>query len=153
MAAGMVNGAQEHDVMVTIKHFVLNEQEVNARSGVMVWANEQAMRELYFRPFEIAVKESSPTGAMSSFINIGPKWAGGNDELLNDLLREEWGFDGIVTTDAQLGSWMDPVKAVLTGNEHKNMHAKKKKNSAFRFQCSFLIKPFKLSYAFHCTFF
>lgn len=117
MAAGMVNGAQEHDVMVTIKHFVLNEQEVNARSGVMVWANEQAMRELYFRPFEIAVKESSPTGAMSSFINIGPKWAGGNDELLNDLLREEWGFDGIVTTDAQLGSWMDPVKAVLTGNE------------------------------------
>ncbi|WOO88140.1 glycoside hydrolase family 3 C-terminal domain-containing protein [Mollicutes bacterium LVI A0039] len=117
MAAGMINGAQEHDVMVTIKHFALNEQEVNARSGLIIWANEQAMRELYLRPFEISVKESDPTGAMSSFINIGPVWAGANDELLNKLLREEWGFDGIVSTDAQLGSWMDPVKAVLVGNE------------------------------------
>ncbi len=117
MAAGMINGAQEHDVMVTIKHFALNEQEVNARSGVMVWANEQALRELYLRPFEIAVKESNPTGAMSSFINIGTEWAGANDELLNKLLRDEWGFDGIVTTDAQLGGWMDPVDAVVVGNE------------------------------------
>lgn len=117
MAAGMVNGAQAHDVMVTIKHFALNEQEVNARSGVMVWANEQALREIYLKPFEIANKESDPTGAMSSFINIGPKWAGANDELLNKLLRDEWGFDGIVTTDAQLGDWMNPVEAVLTGNE------------------------------------
>lgn len=117
MAANMVSGAQDHNVMVTIKHFALNEQEVNARSGVMVWANEQAMREIYLKPFEIATKEADPTGAMSSFINIGPKWSGGNDELLNKLLRDEWGFDGIVTTDAQLGSWMNPVKAVTTGNE------------------------------------
>ncbi len=118
MAAAMINGAQEdHDLMVTIKHFALNEQEVNARSGVMVWANEQALRELYLRPFEIAVKESDPTGAMSSFINIGTEWAGANDELLNKLLRDEWGFDGIVTTDAQLGSWMNPVDAVIVGNE------------------------------------
>lgn len=117
MAAAMINGAQEHDIMVSIKHFALNEQEVNARSGVIVWANEQAMRELYLRPFEISTKESNPTGAMSSFINIGPVWAGANDQLLNDLLRDEWGFEGIVSTDAQLGSWMNPVKAVLTGNE------------------------------------
>lgn len=117
MAAGMINGAQDHDVMVTIKHFALNEQEVNARSGVMVWANEQALRELYLRPFEIAVKESNPTGAMSSFINIGTEWAGANDELLNKLLRDEWGFTGIVSTDAQLGSWMNPVDAVVVGNE------------------------------------
>lgn len=117
MAAGMINGAQDNNLMVTIKHFILNEQEVNARSGVMVWANEQAIRELYLRPFEIANKEADPTGAMSSFINVGPIWSGGNDDLLNGVLRGEWGFDGIVTTDAQLGSWMNPVRAVLSGNE------------------------------------
>lgn len=117
MAAGMINGAQDNNLMVTIKHFILNEQEINARSGVMVWANEQAIRELYLRPFEIANKEADPTGAMSSFINVGPIWSGGNDDLLNGVLRGEWGFDGIVTTDAQLGSWMNPVRAVLNGNE------------------------------------
>ncbi len=117
MAAGMVNGAQKHNVMVTIKHFALNDQEVNARNGVMVWANEQALREIYLKPFEIATKEADATGVMTSFINIGPKWAGANDELLNKLLRDEWGFDGIATTDAQLGDWMNPIKAITTGNE------------------------------------
>ncbi len=117
MAANMVNGAQDNGVMVTIKHFILNDQEINARSGVIVWANEQSIRELYLKPFEIATKESNPTGAMSSFINIGTKWAGGNTYLLNNVLRGEWGFEGIVSTDAQLGSWMNPVDAVVNGNE------------------------------------
>ncbi|SEJ45079.1 glycoside hydrolase family 3 protein [Demequina mangrovi] len=117
MAAGMVNGAQDQGVLTTIKHFVLNDQEVNARSGINVFTSEQALRELYLAPFEIAVKESAPTGAMSSFINIGGKWAGGSSELLQNVLRGEWGFDGFVSTDAVLGSWMDPAQAALNGND------------------------------------
>lgn len=117
MAAGMVNGAESKDVLTFIKHFALNEQEVNARTGLNVFASEQAMRELYFKPFEIAVKESNPTGAMSSFINIGGSWAGGNEQLLQELLRGEWGFEGVVSTDAVLGGWMDPALAARYGND------------------------------------
>ncbi len=117
MSAAVTRGAQDQDVMVFIKHFALNEQEINARSGVLVWANEQAMREIYLRPFEIAVKEGDPHGAMSSFILIGTKWAGGNEDLLQDVLREEWGFDGLVSTDAVLGGFMDLNLAIRNGNE------------------------------------
>ncbi len=83
-----------------MQHFALNEQEINARSGLLLWANEQAIREIYLRPFEITVKEGQVTGAMSSFIHIGYKWSGGNPELLQNVLRDEWGFVGIVSTDA-----------------------------------------------------
>ncbi len=117
MAAGMVSGAQTHNIIVFMKHFALNEQEVNARSGVNVWANEQAIREIYLRPFEITVKEGKVTGAMSSFIHIGHKWSGGNPELLQNVLRDEWGFVGLVTTDAVLGKFMDVNLAIRSGNE------------------------------------
>ena len=117
MSTGMVSGAQSKDIIVFMKHFAMNEQEINARSGVVVFANEQAMRELYLRPFEITVKEAQVTGVMSSFIHIGHKWAGGNPELLQTVLRDEWGFVGIVSTDAVLGSFMDVNLAVRNGNE------------------------------------
>lgn len=117
MAAGMVSGAQDGGLQTTIKHFVLNDQEVDARAGINVFASEQALREIYLAPFEIAVKEAAPTGAMSSFINIGGKWAGGSSELLIDVLRGEWGFEGFVSTDAVLGSWMDPAQAAVAGND------------------------------------
>ncbi|GAA1465913.1 glycoside hydrolase family 3 protein [Microbacterium thalassium] len=117
MAAGMVSGAEENGLPTTMKHFALNDQEVNARSGINVFVSEQALRELYLRPFEITVKESPVSGAMSSFINIGGVWAGGNGELLQDVLRDEWGFEGFVITDAVLGGWMDPVQAALNGND------------------------------------
>lgn len=117
MAASTIRGAQEQGVMVTIKHFVLNNEETNARSGIFCWTNEQAFRELYLRPFEISVKEGGATGAMSAFTHIGHKWSGANPELLQDLLREEWGFVGIVTTDAALGSFMDAGLACRSGND------------------------------------
>jgi beta-glucosidase len=117
MSAGMVNGAQSKNIIVTMKHFALNEQEINARTGVLVWANEQAIRELYLRPFEITVKEAHVTGVMSSFIHIGHKWSGGNPELLKNILRDEWGFVGLVTTDAVLGSFMDLELAIHNGND------------------------------------
>lgn len=117
MSTGIVTGAQSKEILVFMKHFAMNEQEVNARTGVTVWANEQAMRELYLRPFEITVKEGKVTGVMSSFIHIGYKWAGGNPELLQNVLRDEWGFVGIVSTDAVLGDFMDINLAVRYGNE------------------------------------
>ncbi len=117
MGAAMAAGAEENGVPTTIKHFVLNDQEVNARSGINVFVSEQALRELYLKPFEISVKETDVTGAMSSFINIGGVWAGGNEQLLQEVLRGEWGFDGFVSTDAVLGGWMDPVQAALHGND------------------------------------
>ncbi|MDN4476261.1 glycoside hydrolase family 3 N-terminal domain-containing protein [Demequina sp. SYSU T00192] len=117
MAAAVVSGSQDQGVPTTIKHFVLNDQEVNARSGINVFASEQALRELYLQPFEIAVKEADAAGAMSSFINLGGSWAGGNEDLLQGVLRGEWGFEGFVSTDAVLGSWMDPQLAALGGND------------------------------------
>lgn len=117
MSAAMVRGAQSKNIIVTMKHFALNEQEINARSGVLVWANEQAIRELYLRPFEITVKEGHVNGVMSSFIHIGHKWSGGNEELLQNVLRDEWGFVGLVTTDAVLGSFMDLQLAIHGGND------------------------------------
>ncbi|MGP6170581.1 glycoside hydrolase family 3 protein [Microbacterium sp. A204] len=117
MSAAMVAGAQSKDVLTFMKHFALNEQETNARTGVNIFADEQAMRELYLRPFEITVKEADAWGAMSSFINIGGRWAGGSEPLLQDVLRGEWGFDGVVSSDAVLGGFMDPALGVRYGND------------------------------------
>ncbi len=118
MAAGMISGAQSKNVLTFMKHFALNEQEINARlPGVNVFVDEQALRELYLRPFEISVKEGGATGAMSSFVNIGGSWSGGNEQLLQEVLRGEWGFDGVVSTDAVIGGFMDPALAVRNGND------------------------------------
>ena len=117
MAAAMVAGAESRGVVTFMKHFVLNDQESAARTGVNVFTNEQALRELYLKPFEMAVKEGGASGAMSSFIHLGPRWAGGNEALLQDVLRDEWGFQGVVSSDAVLGSFQDPTQAVVAGNE------------------------------------
>ncbi|MDR1272628.1 MAG: glycoside hydrolase family 3 C-terminal domain-containing protein [Clostridiales Family XIII bacterium] len=117
MAAAITSGAQSRDILVFMKHFAVNDQETNARSGLSTWVSEQALREIYLRPFEITAKEGEVTGAMSSFIYLGPKWCGGNEELLQDVLRDEWGFRGVVSTDAVLGSFMDANLAVRYGND------------------------------------
>jgi beta-glucosidase len=116
MGTAIIEGIQSKDVMVTMKHFILNEQEINARSGLFLWANEQSIRELYLKPFEYATNKTDVTGVMSSFIHIGHKWSGGNPELLNNVLRGEWGFDGFVTTDAYFG-FMDPNLSIRYGND------------------------------------
>ena len=118
IAASTIRGAQDQGVIVTIKHFVLNNEETNARSGIHCWINEQAFRELYLRPFEISVKEGGANGAMSAFTHIGYKWSGANPELLQDVLRTEWGFTGFVTTDACMpGGFMDAGLACRNGND------------------------------------
>jgi len=118
MAASTIRGAQEQGVIVTIKHFILNNEETNARSGIHCWLSEQAFRELYLRPFELSVKEGGANGAMSAFTHIGHKWSGANPELLQDVLRGEWGFTGFVTTDAGMpGGFMDAGLACRNGND------------------------------------
>lgn len=119
MAAAFTRGAQSENLLVTVKHFALNDQET-ARMGIHVWSNEQAIREIYCKPFEIAVKEGGAKGIMSAFNRLGTTWCGGTPELLIDLLRNEWGFDGIVITDAYMNltgyGYMDPVLAVYARN-------------------------------------
>lgn len=117
MGAAIVAGAESRDVITFMKHFILNDQESQARAGVNIFANEQALRELYLRPFEITVKEGGASGAMSSFVHVGPTWAGGSEPLLQGVLRDEWGFQGVVSSDAVLGSFMNPELAVRNGNE------------------------------------
>ena len=100
MASAVVKGAQSKGVYTYVKHLVLNEQETNrGGTGLVTWANEQSMRELYFKPFEMCVKDGGTTAMMSSFNRIGLTWTGGSYALLTELLRDEWGFRGMVITD------------------------------------------------------
>ncbi len=122
MASAVTKGVQSHDVVVTVKHFVCNDQETNRQTrGLFTWVNEQAMRELYCEPFEIAVKEGGAKGIMSAYNRLGDKWCSGCPELLIDLLRNEWGFDGFVVSDAYINvtgaNYMDPVLAVYARND------------------------------------
>lgn len=100
MAANVIQGAKSKGVYCYVKHFALNDQETNrSNNGILSWANEQSMREIYLRAFEITVKDGETTAMMSSFNRIGKTWAGGSYELLTEVLRGEWGFKGMVVTD------------------------------------------------------
>ena len=120
MAAEIINGAWGQGLVTTIKHFVMNDQESH-RAGIFTWADEQAMREIYLKAFEIPIKESACYGVMSAYNRIGTDWCGASSELLNDLLRTEWGFDGFVVSDYSnnfVGNgYMSPVLAVYNGND------------------------------------
>lgn len=100
MGAELIQGAMSKGVYTQIKHFALNDQETHRASGGLVtWVTEQAMREIYLKPFEIAVKKGGSHGMMSSFNRIGTVWAGGDYRLLTEVLRNEWGFTGMVISD------------------------------------------------------
>ncbi len=100
MAAAEIQGAQTKGLIMTVKHFALNEQETHrSLSGDCSWVTEQAMREIYLKGFEFAVKEGHTRGVMSSFNRIGTRWAGGDYRLLTEILRDEWGFEGFVISD------------------------------------------------------
>lgn len=98
MTAGVVSGAASKGVVSTVKHFALNDQETN-RMGVAIFANEQTVRQLYLKPFEMAVREGGATAMMASMNRIGARWTGGHKGLMTDTLRGEWGFNGFVVTD------------------------------------------------------
>ncbi|MCY3413586.1 MAG: glycoside hydrolase family 3 C-terminal domain-containing protein [Candidatus Heimdallarchaeota archaeon] len=102
MAVAEVQGANAGGITAYIKHFVLNDQEfsLTGRYNTVTWVNEQAMREIYLKPFEMAVKDGNATGLMASLNNVGAVPAILNKALLTDILRDEWGFRGRITTDA-----------------------------------------------------
>ena len=98
IAAAVVSGAQSKGCNVYLKHFAMNDQETD-RSGLGTFNSEQAMREIYFKPFEYSVKDGNATAFMSAFNRVGAINSFGNYPLLNSLLREEWGFKGAGVTD------------------------------------------------------
>ena len=99
MASHEIVGAKEKGVYSFMKHFALNDQETNRSNMVCTWADEQAIREIYLKPFEMSVKEGGAQAVMSSFNYIGYTYAGASNNLLNTVLRDEWGFKGFVLTD------------------------------------------------------
>ncbi|MCI1735802.1 MAG: glycoside hydrolase family 3 C-terminal domain-containing protein [Bacilli bacterium] len=119
IAAGEIQGTKSKGVVTFIKHFALNEQETHRSiSGDASWVTEQAMREIYLRPFEIAVKEGGSTGLMSSFNRIGTRWTGGDYRLLTTILRDEWGFKGAVICDFNtVPAYMNPKQEAYAGGD------------------------------------
>ena len=103
IASATINAAGEHGVYAYIKHFVLNDQETNRCTLLLTYATEQSIREIFLKPFEECVKNydfsSNPLAVMSSFNFIGDVYCGSNPHLLNNVLRDEWGFRGMVLTD------------------------------------------------------
>lgn len=114
LAAYVVIGAQEKGFATYVKHFAVNNQETN-RIGLSTWLNEQAMREVYFKAFEITVKEGKTLGIMSSLNRIGTEWAGGSYALLTEILRNEWGFEGNVVTDSFITNFSNADQMVRAG--------------------------------------
>lgn len=153
MAQSTVKGVSSRGVYTFIKHFAVNDQEnhrgdrdgFNGKGefGLVTWANEQSIREIYLKPFEYAVKTGTveidyykydaETGnftaakaqvpacnaVMTSFNRIGFTWAGGNYHLMTNVLRKEWGFNGFALTDFDNGGYMDAVQMIMSGADGK----------------------------------
>lgn len=118
MASSQIAGARTKGVYAFMKHFALNDQETNRASMLCTWANEQAIREIYLKPFEMSVKQGGAQAVMSSFNYIGTTWAGGSSNLLQTVLRDEWGFRGFVLTDFFEGAgYMYADEGIRNGND------------------------------------
>ncbi|GAA3231902.1 glycoside hydrolase family 3 C-terminal domain-containing protein [Oerskovia jenensis] len=137
MATSVANGAATKGVYTALKHFALNEQETNrVNNGIATWATEQTIREIYLKPFEMAVKgitmdvqyvsddegtiSETTIGAgsiMSSFNRIGATWAGGSEALMTNVLRTEWGFEGFAISDFNLYPYMNPNQSISAGTD------------------------------------
>ena len=119
LAANVVTGATEMGCFTMVKHYALNEQETNRNSnGVLTWANEQAIREIYLVPFKYTVQEGNTNGIMTSFNRIGTTWTGGSYALCTAILRDEWGFNGYVISDFNASTaYMNPDMMIRAGGD------------------------------------
>ena len=137
LAAAAVEGAFTRGVYAQMKHFALNDQDTNRCAHLLTWASEQAIREIYCRPFEIVIKTargsvpyldaatgerrerevSAAKAVMSSYNYVGSTWAGGCHALCTELLRDEWGFDGYVVSDWSLYDYTDKNQAFYGGTD------------------------------------
>ena len=118
-AAAITKGVQKNrGCYVTLKHYCCNNQEDN-RNKMNANVNERALREIYLKGFEIAVKESHPGAVMSSYNKVNGKYVNNSYRLLTQVLRNEWGFDGFVMTDwfATGRKYGDPAHAIASGND------------------------------------
>lgn len=116
LGAHLIQGVKSKGVYTFVKHFAVNEQETS-RAGVATWLDEQALRELYLKPFEITVKLGETNGMMSAFNRIGTVWTGGDYRLLTEVLRDEWGFKGAVISDFNTGSHMNSRQMAYAGGD------------------------------------
>lgn len=119
MAASLIQGAASKGVYTYMKHFVANEQETH-RNGVCTWLTEQSLRELYLKPFEIAITDSNgkANALMSSFNRLGSLWTGGDYRLLTEVLRGEWNFVGCVISDFSVNiPYMDTRQMAYAGGD------------------------------------
>jgi len=116
MAAGIAAGFNESGVYCFIKHFALYDTP-GSTMGTATWINEQALREIYLKPFELAAKEGNARAVMSSYSRVGATWTGGSYALLTEVLRNEWGFRGMVISDWFYPSSMDATQGVYAGND------------------------------------
>ena len=145
----VVQGAARKGMYAYLKHFALNDQETHRdHLGIVTWADEQTIREIYLKPFEMTVTDNyvdvkynepiydsngeitgytmktaenmpAATGIMSSFNRIGTTWAGGSYSLLTEVLREEWGFNGFVLTDYEVSNYMFTGQCLAAGGDAK----------------------------------
>ena len=117
IGAAYINGVQSQGAGVSAKHFAVNSQETN-RTGVDEQVSQRALRELYLRGFEIAVRESQPWTIMSSYNQVNGEYSMGNRDLLTSVLRDDWGFKGIVMTDwIGIRKGLETIAEVQAGND------------------------------------
>lgn len=114
MASEEVAGQKSKGLIPYIKHFAMNDQE-ERRLAIAIFSEEQAMREIYFRGFEYAIAKSKVPAIMGSYSRIGLTWTGAYKPMMTDMLVGEWGFNGILDTDASLFSFMEAKSAVMAG--------------------------------------
>lgn len=150
IACAVVEGAADKGCYGYIKHFAMNDSEIWRVNNLCTWADEQTIREIYLKPFQYVVENAvtkmkyiadengtvntrdirACTAVMSSFNRIGTTWAGGSEALMQQVLRDEWGFRGLVISDFNLYNYMDPDQGVRAGTDlqltwttHKNNYA------------------------------